>query len=510
MTQIFLPLLIGLVAAFIVWRLIGRLIKSPARRALQVTGAVGVLALVAALSPRQLAVPVRAQSQRNAPAETMVVEPGSLTITQNATGSLSPAERIELAFEQSAPVAEVLVTEGQSVKAGDVLARLDSTNAEAAVRNAEIALAQAQANYDNLIQPPRPVDVAVAEAQVKQAEAALYSASLTAPDTNDEEIARLQAELAKNQLWQMQINRDMALAPNPEFRNGNGGASAQEINMNSQVAGLEYNAEIQDTNYGGVLSEGPNAGSLASANASVVQAQVNLENLVNPASAAELRRAEIDLETARLDLQQAQQQLTQTQLTAPIDGLIADEDLTVGEMPPSRGAITLIDDTVYRIDLAIDETDIVNVEVGQPIVLNLDALPEAEITGTVTKVASAPTIQEQLVTYVATVTLDEPPAAVRPGMNATATIIISELDNVLVVPNRFIRVDTETQRTFITVEDDGQYRDVPVVIGARNDAESQIVSGLEAGQTIALLSSVAGSPNTTAFGARPGAGFRGN
>ena len=90
MTQIILPLLIGLVAAFIVWRLIGRLIKSPARRALQVIGAVGVLALVVALSPRQLAVPVRAQSQRNAPAETMVVEPGSLIITQNATGSLSP------------------------------------------------------------------------------------------------------------------------------------------------------------------------------------------------------------------------------------------------------------------------------------------------------------------------------------------------------------------------------------------------------------------------------------
>ena len=243
-----------------------------------------------------------------------------------------------------------------------------------------------------MIQPPRNVDIAVAQAQVNVAQASLYSASLTGPNTNDEEIARLNGEIARNHLWQSQLNRDIQLAPNPEFRSGNGGAQVGEIQANAQVASQEFNVEIQNESYNATLNDGPDASSLSSANASLVQAQASLKSLINPAGTAELRRSEIDLETARLDLEKAQVQLAQTQLVAPIDGLIADEDLTVGEVPPAGGVITLIADGSYMIDLAIDETDIVNVQVGQHVSLSVDALPDADITGVVTKVAAASTI----------------------------------------------------------------------------------------------------------------------
>ncbi len=469
----FLPILLGAVVAGVIgiviaWVLIGRLVKQPAwlRTTLRLGVTVGIIALAVLLVSRLRPTPPgggagglagqpgAARLQTLTPAETATVEQDSLTITMNSTGSLSPAQQVELAFELSDPVVEVLVEEGQRVAAGDVVARLDPTDAEAAVRDAEIALAQAQADYDDLTQPPRDVDVAVAEANVALAEASLYSASSTGPDATDEEIARLNVELARNQLWQSQLNRDIVQGLNPEFRSGNGGANAQDIQQNSQVQSQEYNVQIQETTYDGTLNEGPDAGSLASANASLVQAQVNLEELLNPASAAELRRAEIDL--------------------------------------------------------AIDETDIVNVQVGQRVELSVDALPGAEITGTVTKISSAPTIEGQLVTYTATVTLDPTTSFLRPGLSATATIITSELENAIIVPNRFIRIDSETQRTFVTVAENGQYREVAVEIGARNEAESQILSGLQAGQTIVLLPSQTQTQAGATFGGGPpGSGGQG-
>ncbi len=439
--------------------------------------------------------------------DTTVVKQGNLSITLNATGSLAPVQELDLAFELSAPITDILVSEGQHVKAGDVLAKIKSVDAEAALRNSQISLAQAQAAYDNLTAPPRDVDIAVAEAQVTAAKAGIYAASQTAPNSNVKEIARLQTELAKNQLWQSQINRDLQLAPNPEFRNGNGGAQAGEIAANSTVDSQQYNVEIQNTAYQDTMTQGVDAGSYTSASASLTQAETNLDNLKNPASAAELRRAQIDLDSAKLGVQKAQQQLTKTTLIAPIDGLIANEDLTVGEAPPSANAITLIDDSHYTIDLAIDETDIVNITVGQPVNLNVVALKGSPITGSITKIGAAPKIEGQLVTYTATVTLDFTAAPLRPKMSATATITIGEVKDVILVPNRYIRVDSTTQRTYVTVEKDGKYTDTPVTIGVRNETNSQIVTGLEVGQNIVLLS---GQASTTRqgglFGGPPGGG----
>lgn len=509
-SQMLVPVCGSLIVVGIVWLVIGRLVRQRAwlRWSLRLVALVGIMALAVMVMPRQLPASANmANLQGQTPTDRTVVQTGSLNITLNAAGSLAPMKQFELTFGSSALVAEVFVAEGQRVKKGDILARLDSTNAEAAIRDAEIALAQAEATYNNLIQPPRDVDVAVAQAQVNVAQASLYSASLTGPNANDEEIARLNAEIARNQLWQSQLNRDIQLAPNPEFRNSNGGAQAGEIQANSQVASQEFNVQIQSESYNATLNDGPDASSLSSANASLVQAQARLESLINPPSAAELRRSEIDLETARLDLEKAREQLAQTRLVAPIDGLVADEDLTVGEIPPAGGVITLIDDSHYMVDLAIDETDIVNVQVGQRVTLIVDALPDADIAGVVTKVATASTIQGQLVTYTVTVTLDSTSAPLRPAMSATASVNITDLEDVILVPNRFIRVDSGNQRTYVVVEINGQYRETAVQIGARNASESQILSGLRVGDVIVLPS--AQNQSGVRFGGPPGGGGMG-
>src|SRR6185369_3856459 len=66
--------------------------------------------------------PMTAAAQNVKPLDTTEVKQGSLTITLNATGSLAPVDEADLAFQLSAPVTQLLVSEGQHVKAGDVLA----------------------------------------------------------------------------------------------------------------------------------------------------------------------------------------------------------------------------------------------------------------------------------------------------------------------------------------------------------------------------------------------------
>lgn len=445
-------------------------------------------------------------------AESAVVRQDDLTISLSAIGRLETQQLVDLTFGGAAPVVELLIEAGEQVEAGAPLARLDTTDAESALRNAEIALAQAQATYNNLVAPPRDVDIAVAEASLNAAYASLNAAGDDSHE-NDTEIARLQAEVARNQLWQTQLNRDITLDIAPQFRNNNGGAQAGEIRLNSDVAGAEYGVEIADAQYADTANTDSTIGAVSSANAQVVQAQANLDSLVDGASAAERRAAEIDLHNAELDVQRAREQLNDLTLTAPFSGIVAAENLTVGEFPPPGSAITLIDDNQYIIKVSVDETDIVNVAPGQRVELVVDALPNQRLRGTVTKVESAPVVEGQLVTYEATVTLEPTEAPVRPGMSATARLVLNEIEDALVIPNRFIQVDTASGLTAVVVRGaDGQFMQIPVTLGARNETESQVISGLQAGQEIFLLPQVdtgATSPFPQPPGGGMGLGLRG-
>jgi HlyD family secretion protein len=227
---------------------------------------------------------------------------------------------------------------------------------------------------------------------------------------------------------------------------------------------------------------------LGEANAQVVSAEVALERLLDGPTNMELQLAEIDLHMAELAVQQARESLSHALLVAPFDGIVASDNLVVGEIPPAQqAAMELIDSTGYYVDLPVDETDVVSVRVGQPVDLIFDALPGADIPGTVTRVAVTPTVVGQLVTYSVRVTLDPTVEPVRTGMSATATIVVNELNNVLVLPNRFIRIDRETQQAYVTVPRGATFEEVPVTLGLRNETQTQVVEGIDEGQRVVIL-----------------------
>ena len=424
--------------------------------------------------------------------ETLVTV-SDLEVTVNATGTILPARTVSLAFEMSSlPVRELLVQEGQYVEKDAVLAQLDAEDLEMSLRNAQIGLELQQLVYDALVAPPRDVDITVAEASVNTAQASVNAAFDTGPDASDIEIARLRTELARNALWQAQLERDQIVEPEiPEGIPEHLIPEVPDETRRQLEAGLQQGdlgISIANANYDALLGQGPDVGGLAAANAALITAQIQLDRLLNGPDELELQEAELQLKQAQLLVDLAQANLNRVTLVAPFDGVIASSDLIVGELPPASGAIEMIDDHEFYVDLAIDETEIADIQVGQPVSLTLDALPEASITGRISRVAQTPTRVGQVVTYVARVTLDPTLEPIRIGMNTTATIQVQQLPDVLTLRNRFIRIDRTTQQAYVTIQrEDGHFEEVEVELGLRNETTSQIVSGLTAGQRVVLL-----------------------
>ena len=420
--------------------------------------------------------------------DSTTVERADLNVTVTGTGAVAAARQLALRFEVTAPVAEVLVQAGQTVLAGDILARLDLDDLTAALEDAQVALEAQRVSYDALVATPRDVDITAAQASINSAYAAIAAAS-EGPRPEAVEIARLQTEIARNQLWQSQLQRDRTMEYPPQFRGGATGAPSAEIQTASGLAQSELQIQIAEANANATANEGPDQSALGSARAQLTQAEVALDRLVDGASEIERQQAELSLRQAELSIEQAETLLDRGILRAPFDGIIGENNLVVGELPPQTGiAILLLDNSSFHVDLTVDETDVAGVQLGQPAELRLEALGDELLSGNVSRVDLMPTVEGQLVTYGVRVGVTENDPLVRAGMSTTATITTDQLEDVLVVPNRFVRIDRDSQRAFLTVRDiEGQYQDVEVTLGLRNETTSQIVDGVTEGQTIVLL-----------------------
>ena len=122
----------------------------------------------------------------------------------SVTGEVVPAVWATVSAQSGGTVMEVLVEPGDEVAAGDLLVRLDPTDAQLAVQQAEVALESAQAQLALLQAEPRPGEIAAAEAQIEAARAALAQAAaqrdqLTAGAT-EAEIAAAEAEVVAAEL----------------------------------------------------------------------------------------------------------------------------------------------------------------------------------------------------------------------------------------------------------------------------------------------------------------------
>jgi HlyD family secretion protein len=459
-------------------------------------------------------------------------ERGDLVVSVTSSGAIQALRQVPLRFALNAPVTTIHAEAGQRVRAGEVIAELDAVDLSQAIRDARVALETQEIVFKQISSAPRDVDIAAAQAALAAARAQYNAATQTGTSREQAEIARLQTELARIRNWQTQLQRDqvqrslgpsfsLSLPPDQQAQFDalvQQASSATGLDIASAVAGVgdlinqqlqaqqraaqmqldQLNLALVQTEQGIQLSEaqfvatsnrGPDLGALAGAQAAIVQAEVALERLLNGADELQLNRSRIDLDIAKLVVAQAEDTLSQSKLVAPFDGLIAQNNLRVGELPPQQNvAVLLVDNSGYLVDLPIDETDVVRLRVGQEVRFTVDALPDARVTGVVERIAYTPLRIGQLVTYTTRIRLNPTDAPLRVGMSVTADVIVKERPNTVLLRNRFIRIDRVTRDAFVTVyTPQGTLEERMILLGERSDVFSEVLSGLQPGEEVVLV-----------------------
>jgi HlyD family secretion protein len=398
----------------------------------------------------------------------------------SAEAQVVPIREARLASRTGGRIAELLVKEGDQVKSGQVLAKLETRDLENAVAQAEAGLKQAEAQLAKAKAGARPEEIASAEAAVAIAEQGVAQAQaqvevangnlasaqanlqaaqanlaklLAGPTERDLQIAQQQIDLAKNQLYAAQGQRDALNVVKGDPRQYQKGTldSAE-----GQVLAAEVQVRIAELEYEN-LKAGPRDEDIRTARAQVAQAQAAVQ-----IAQAEVARAEKGVDAAQAQLQQAQAQrdlvkagartediqvaeagvaqaqaalasanasLEDALLVAPFDGTIGQLNNEVGELAsPNLPVLTVGDLSQLRVQTTdLSEVDVQRVKTGQDVEISVDALPNQKFQGKVALIV--PQATELRGDTVYTVKIDLPAgveSGLRWGMTASVDIKAGE------------------------------------------------------------------------------------
>jgi HlyD family secretion protein len=353
--------------------------------------------------------------------------------------------------------------------------QLESTRSQNAVRVAQArsALATAQARLHQLLAGARPEEIDQAREAVRQAELAADLARQNLDRTRDLFNSGL---VAKSQLDQAQNQHDVAQA---QLRAAQ--ARLQQLRVGSRPEDIAVaRAQVREAE-----------DALAAARAARLQERV---------LAAEVAAAAAQVQNARAQAQQARDRFGETRITSPIDGIVARLAVQAGQSVigglTGGGTLmmTIADTRVIQANVQVDESDIAQIRPGMHVRITVDALPDRVFTGRVVRIAPQAVEVQNVRQYSVIVDLDRPDQALRLGMTLDAEFIITERQNVLLVPVEAVR--GRDARIVILVEGETL---TPVVVetGATDGRQIEVTRGLQAGQVVYLGPARAPASNTT-------------
>ena len=448
---------------------------------------------------------------------TATVSRGTLEATVSAAGTIAAQAQVAVQFQNSGQVKTVNVKVGDQVKAGQVMASLDTAELETEVASAQAALDNAQAKLAIAKQAPSASEVKAAEAVLMSAQAALRAAQNEAAHLGDQvTIEKASLDNAAQRLNDAQGTYSNLLEYQRSGAQGRGApyvppAGQEWSQEKAALDNAQVDYQVAVANYNLATAEVNNS-SVQSAAAQVAQATVTLDSLKNTPASADVQLAELAVKTAQIALDQAKLNLTGSQLIAPFDGVVAVVNIQVGQQVSSSAeAVTVVNLSQLEAQVDVSETDLPSIKVGQSVQVTFDALTGQTFTGTVTNVALVGTTSSGVVNYPVTIALDQPGASaslseIRPGMTANVSIVVEQRDNVLLVPNRAVK--TSGKQKTVTVLKDGKSIQVTVTLGLSGDTQSEVTSGLNEGDVVEVQQTTTTTSGGGGFGG-PGGGFGG-
>ena len=209
-----------------------------------------------------------------------------------------------------------------------------------------------------------------------------------------------------------------------------------------------------------------------------------------------LQVAKAQVGTARADLDSVRAQLDYTVIRSPVDGVVIERTVEVGEMvapggftsQQSTGALVRIaDPTSLEVEADINESYIARIELGQPASIRVDAVPDHEYSGSLRQIV--PTADRQRAVVQVKVTIDDWDERLVPDMSCTVTFLQEGTDQAALeaAPKILIPVTavlTEGGRSYVWVVRDGTLARSAIELGLEQDNEFEVLSGLGGGETV--------------------------
>jgi HlyD family secretion protein len=365
-----------------------------------------IVILVSAIAVGGVIGSVRYTQASQVTVQTTTVARGDLTSIVTASGEITPRTYTNLGANAQGLITELLVKEGDRVRKGQIVARIESVQANADVQAQRATVASAEA------------DSASSEAGLNVQDDTIRTQQATIDRTkSDLELAKINFE-RYDQLYKAGVS------PKADY-------DQRKATYDSQVAGL-HEAELRLAQLKSQRAQ--SLAQITSSQRRVAQAQAGLT-----------RVADI---------------LAKHDVVSPLDGIVTNLPVRLGETvvpgiqnSAASAVMTIADMSLITAEVKVDETDIVNLELGQKADVTIDAVPDRTFTGHVIEIgntailrssgqvaSSSATSSTEAKDFKVVVALDNPPDEIRPGLSCTAKIVTATRKDVLAIPIQALTV----------------------------------------------------------------------
>jgi HlyD family secretion protein len=425
--------------------------------------------------------------------DTTPVVAGSLTATVGATGTVRANQLAGLAFKTSGTVDEVRVQVGDIVQAGDRLAVLSDATLLASVLLARADLVAAQRALDDVLHSRE----AAAQAQLAVATAREAFRIAERDHIVNREGNRATSDTLKAAKAKLAVAREMMDNAKSLYDHAPGdlaeGGSKAEVYLAYNNARIAYNTALASYNW---YTGHPTEIQQAELDADLALAQAQLDDALREYERVKDGPDPDDVAAAEARVAAAQATAGQARIEAPFDGTITAVEVQPGDqVSPGTVAFQLADLSRLMVDVDISEVDINRVQPGQSVELTFDAILDRTYQGEVTEVELVGAEAQGVVTFMVTVALRDPDELVRPGLTAGVNLVVDQIEDALLVPNRAVRVVDGVRVVYVLR--DGKVEAVPIVLGTSSETNSQVLEGdLAAGDLIVLNPPVVLDPSS--------------
>lgn len=368
---------------------------------------------------------------------TTAVNRESVTVQVEGSGTVVSIDNVNLSPKTTGRLSILPVEPGDEVKAGQILAKMDTSSLQAELDQAQALLVQSQADYAKVVAGNRSEDIKQAEAQVVAAESRMELAST--------QLARYQTLAARGAISQNELD--------------------------------QYVSEARSTE------------------ANLRETQEQLAEIISGSRPEDIAASAAAVTAAEAQVAIIQTQIEEASIRAPFDGMVTQTYATIGAIvtPTTTASSTasatsssiLALSSGLEVEVDVSEANIGQVAVEQVVEIVADAFPNQTFEGRVKRIAPEAIIENNVTTFQVAVELLSGEDKLRSGMTIDAIFISDTIADALVVPT--VAIATQNGQLGVQVADaQGNPVFTPVTVGFTQNGATQILSGLEVGDRIFL------------------------